>query len=258
MQNRKSPFNTLKLDPVEGPQIVTFGTRNAKLQKQHTATFALPAGYTCPGACDCLAHFDRETKKIVDGPEAKFRCYAASMEAARPSVRTSVDRNLSIVKHAKTEAAMADVLDMSLPARRYFRIRVHWDGDFFSAAYFRAWMRVAERNPERLFYAYTKNLPVWVTNRHLVPENFVLTASRGGKWDDMIEPNKLRQAVVVFHPREAARMGLEIDHDDSHARDPHGGDFALLIHGMQPTGSEASEAVKVLKKEKVKFSYSTK
>lgn len=92
-----------------------------------------------------------------------------------------------------------------------------------------------------------------------MPDNFVLTASYGGKWDNLIEPNKLRSAVVVFHPDEAERLGLEIDHDDSHARNPHGGDFALLLHNpSQKSGSEASAAIKRMKAENVQFSYSRK
>jgi hypothetical protein len=62
----------------------------------------------------------------------------------------------------------------------------------------------------------------------------------------------------VFSEQEASDLGLEIDHDDSHAADPSkvNKDFALLIHGIQPKGSDASEAIKTLKKDGVKFAYS--
>ena len=51
-------------------------------------------------------------------------------------------------------------------------------------------------------------------------------------------------------------MGLEIDHDDTHAFESDES-FALLLHGTQPAGSEAADALKVLKK-KGKGSYSSK
>jgi hypothetical protein len=153
---------------------------------------------------------------------------------------------------------MAELIDFSLPARRFERIRVHVAGDFFSAAYFMAWMEVARRNPERLFYAYTKSLHVWVKCQGLIPDNFVLTASLGGKFDHLVDKHDLRSAVVVMHPEEAEAMGLEIDHDDSHARDPEVRKFALLIHGAQPAKSKASRAIKRLKDEGVAFSYSRK
>ena len=64
----------------------------------------------------------------------------------------------------------------------------------------------------------------------------------------------LREAVVVFSEEEAQELGLEIDTDDTHAAS-YGGDFALLIHGTQPKGTEAAQALKTLKG---KGSYSRK
>ena len=46
---------------------------------------------------------------------------------------------------------------------------------------------------------------------------------------------------------EAEAGYLPIDHDDSHAATV-GGSFALLLHGVQPAGSEAAEAKKKLGK----------
>ncbi len=61
-----------------------------------------------------------------------------------------------------------------------------------------------------------------------------------------------------FSEAEAEALGYEIDHTDELAAIPEIRDesFALLIHGVQPKGSKASDAIKQLKKEKVKFSYS--
>lgn len=254
----KSPFNKLTLPAVEGLAVLSFSTGNAKLRKSKTAVFSLPAGFTCPGACDCLAWFDRDENKLKDGPKSKFRCFAASSEAAWSSVRKSVDKNLALLKQAKTIPAMAELIDMSLPSRYYENIRIHADGDFYNQSYFKAWLEVARRNPKRIFYAYTKSLPIWIANRDDIPENFVLTASLGGKWDALIEPNGLRSAKVVMHPDEAEELDLEIDHDDSLARNPDGGDFALLLHGVQPKGSDAAVAKKRLVDEKVPHAYSRK
>jgi hypothetical protein len=59
---------------------------------------------------------------------------------------------------------------------------------------------------------------------------------------------------VVLHPSETI---LEIDHTDEHAANPEtrDQDFALLIHGVNPTGSKAAAAIKRLKAEKIQFSY---
>jgi hypothetical protein len=111
-----------------------------------------------------------------------------------------------------------------------------------------------------LFYAYTKSLNYWQDNLTQIPENFVLTASRGGRLDHMIDQHNLRESKVVFSEAEAEALGYEIDHTDEHAAIPEIRDesFALLIHGVQPKGSEASAAIKRLKQEKVKFSYNRK
>ena len=80
-----------------------------------------------------------------------------------------------------------------------------------------------------------------------LPENLVLTASRGGKFDNLIDVAGWKEAVVVYSEEEAEQLGLEIDHDDTHAAFGKE-DFALLIHGTQPKGSAASIALQKLKK----------
>ena len=106
-----------------------------------------------------------------------------------------------------------------------------------------------------MFYAYTKSLHLWTKRLGQIPENFRLTASRGGKFDDKIEEFNLPEAVVVYHPEEAKARGLEIDHNDSHAYSSVRRSFALLLHGTQPTGSDAAEAMKRMKSEKIDPNY---
>ena len=129
--------------------------------------------------------------------------------------------------------------------------RIHVAGDFFSPAYMFAWVNMAIMHTDRLFYAYTKSLKYWLKYREYVDllDNFVLTASYGGRDDDMIAEHNLRSAKVVFSESEAVTLGLAIDHDDAHAARPSMSDqdFALLIHGTQPKGTEAAEALKALK-----------
>jgi hypothetical protein len=256
MQKYRTPFNRHPLVELPAaPRILQFSSGNAKVAGTATAVFGLPAGYTCPGAKDCLAWYDREEKRLIDGADAKFRCFAASMEAYLPNRRGVLDRNLTALKEAGSSDAMAELLENSMPAAFYRFLRVHDDGDFFHQDYFLAWVKVARNNRRRTFYGYTKSLPIWVRHKKEVPDNFVLTASRGGKWDSLIEANGLRSAVVVFHPDEAEAAGLEIDHDDSLAKARDGRDFALLLHGQQKPGSAASDAIKRMNKEGVKYSY---
>ena len=94
----------------------------------------------------------------------------------------------------------------------------------------------------------------------MIPSNMILTASRGGRLDAKIDLYNLRESVVVFSEQEAETRNLIIDHDDSHAARPSlkNNSFALLIHGTQPKGTEAATALKTLKRNNVKHSYSRK
>jgi Gene product 88 len=140
---------------------------------------------------------------------------------------------------------MEQLILASLPANVAL-VRVHVSGDFYSETYFRAWMAVAVQRPETVFYAYTKSLKIWVDNLDLVPANFRLNASKGGRWDHLIAQHGLKYAEVVFSVEQAKGLGLEIDHDDSHAF-TQDRSFALLLHSTQPAGSIAAKALAALK-----------
>lgn len=232
--------------------LLKFGEPNDKLKKMvkrlgvTLKTFTLPAGYTCPGAKDCLAFADRKTGKVKDGPDTEFRCFMASAEARSPSLRNAVWHNLELIRAAlkKGPQACAELIQKSLP-KKFDVLRVHVGGDYFSKEYLQAWVIVAQNNPDKTFYSYSKSLHFWADV--IRPENLVLTASRGGKHDELIDQHGWKEALVVFSEKEAADKGLEIDHDDSHAAFG-GGNFALLLHGTQPKGSSASEALSAIKK----------
>ena len=71
-----------------------------------------------------------------------------------------------------------------------------------------------------------------------------MTASHGGTLDNFIlrYPRTFkRNARVVYTEDEAMALGLPIDHDDSHCFGQSA--FALLVHGSQKKGSEASKAL---------------
>jgi hypothetical protein len=224
-----------------------FAKGNAKLTKD-TAVFSLPAGHTCPAALLCQSRADRNGGGITDGKETKFRCYAASSENLFPNIRISRWRNFEALKACGGMVAMADLIERSMPVKGIKLCRIHASGDFFSQTYFDAWLLVAQRKPDIIFYAYTKALPYWLARRYAIPSNFKLVASRGGKYDSLIESNNLRNVSVVYSEGEASSKGLPIDHDDTHAWKSND-NFALLLHGTQPKGSEASRVLYSLRKQ---------
>jgi len=257
--------------------MVEFSKANAKLESLYDVpelqewfgktrrkiySFDLLSGYSCPFAEKCFSKVKETAGKrsIQDGPKTEFRCFSASQEATFPSTYDKRKRNFDALRGLHLND-MIHELNSSLPKNAAI-IRIHVAGDFFSPDYMFAWINVAMMHPDVLFYAYTKSLSYWLRYNKYISQldNFVLTASRGGRQDDMIDQHNLREAKVVFSEAEADALGYEIDHTDEHAAIPEIRDesFALLIHGVQPKGSEAAAAIKELKKRKVKFSYNRK
>ena len=220
----------------------------------------LLSGFSCPFAKDCLSKVVENDGKrtLVDGPHTLFRCFSASQEVQYTNTYNLRKRNFEAVKGLSV-VEMFEAIRAAMP-KNLGICRIHVAGDFFSQNYFDAWVMMAKAHPDRLFYAYTKSLTYWLRRRDDIPENLVLTASFGGRLDNKIETEKLRSSVVVYSVQEAIDKGLEIDHTDEHAAIPstRDQDFALLIHGTQPKGSDAAAAIKELKAKNVKFSYSRK
>lgn len=243
---------TVRVRTQPAVQPLRFGTGNAKLAPG-IFTFSLPAGHSCPAAKECQSRANRRTGTITDGRHTEFRCYAATMEARHSSVRRARWHNLEQLKACGSADAMARlILDSLSPFCRV--LRVHDSGDFFSTDYFSAWVAVARHRPDTRVYWYTKSLRSWLAHRAEVGDgytpgtvpNVVPTASWGGRYDHLITEHKLRSAKVVYSVTEAESMDLDIDHDDGHAMN-HGPDFALLLHGTQPAGSEAAVAYRALR-----------
>jgi hypothetical protein len=241
-------------------QQLTFSKANAKVralrtvpaldqyltERRSVVTFDLLSGWTCPGAKDCRARVivTEGKRSIQETDDTIYRCFSASQEAAFTSVYDMRQRNFDVLRQMSS-SQMVDAIGTALPPRAGI-VRLHVSGDFFNRNYFQAWVEVARLHPDRLFYTYTKSLQFWIQTWAAIPENLILTASYGGRHDELIRAHRLRFARVIMRRGQAGR--LEIDHDDSHAADPtrRRQSFALLIHGVQPKGSAASAAVRAL------------
>jgi hypothetical protein len=239
-------------------QHLVFGQGNSKLVKNEWHV-SLASGVSCGFAKECKSTAHRVTGKITDGKFTTFRCFEATMEARSTALRNINYANFDILRNL-SEDDMVVVIQYSLVINGVQigeTLRIHVGGDYFNARYFNAWVRVAIANPNIHFYGYTKAIKYWVECPYKIPNNLNLTASYGGWGDSLISTNMLKSATVVFHPDEAEKLGLEIDHDDSLAK---GGttDFALLLHGTQPAKSLASKAKSRMEREGIKFSYSRK
>jgi hypothetical protein len=169
--------------------------QNSELRREGIFNWSLPAWAgrladgrtynTCPQAGAC----------------AKL-CYARSGTYRFKNVLAAHERNLAMT--------MDDLpgweLRMSgeLAHRRYIgkHVRIHDSGDFYSAAYLAAWLRIMRRTPQVTFYAYTKAVSLFL--ERVVPDppdNFRWVFSKGGTEDHLI-PADARHADVF--PDEAS------------------------------------------------------
>ncbi len=214
----------------------------------------LLSGWSCPGALHCLSRViedNKNNREIKDGRFCRFRCFSASQEVLYPNTYSLRKRNFTTLRETRGVSQCHSLLSKWLPPDCGI-LRLHVAGDFYKLSYLQAVLQLANEHQDVLFYSYTKALPFFqqipIHNPSLgiinKTGNFLVTASYGGKYDDMITSLGLRSAKVVFTENEA--RPLPLDHNDNHAATP-GGDFALLLHGMQPAKSPASRAWQTLK-----------
>ena len=226
---------------------------NAKLSND-TLILSISAGITCPGSNSCKAWVTvKDDKRILNrGPENIFTCFAASEELRYPNVFKSRRYNFDLINSyvvKKDINGLTKLLNDSLQAKKknIKKFRIHESGDFFNIIYLEAWLNVARLNKDIKFYCYSKSLDLFMTV--FLPDNFYIVASYGSKFDYLIDQGYFtKYSKVVFSEDEAKKLNLKIDKDDSLCFENK--PFALLLHGMQEKGSEAGEALKLIKRNK--------
>ena len=238
--------------------------------KPRGVAFSLPSGYSCGKvAKECLTYAHPITGKLSHGRDSIYNCFSAVSEAYSGQARRARWHNWNLLQTAwKWGATYIDIANMLIEAMpsNTDLCRVHVGGEFpntpdgFGREYMRAWFYVARETGIHC-YAYTKNVKTFLELRDEQPSNFNMTMSRGGLYDHLIDRYQLKHANVIFHPNQA--NGMPIDHSDINAvftystESNPSGSFNLLIHGMQPAKSDASKAIQRLKRENIRFSYSS-
>lgn len=86
---------------------------------------------------------------------------------------------------------------------------------------------MCRENSDVEFWAYTKSIGYWINRLDEIPDNLELTASRGGRQDDLIRRHNLKQ-VHVFSSLSEVPKGMPIDYNDDCARDKMIRTFALI------------------------------
>jgi len=166
---------------------------NRKLDKS-VLIFNLPDVLTCPGASlGCL----------------RF-CYARLAKSNNP-------KSTAIARYARYLIALrsdfSEIMFKELKNKRKSTIRIHESGDFFSLEYFRKWVEVARRLPNKTFYAYTKS---WFIAQHLseLPPNFIIIFSL-----DATNFNLLKGLLPKILEARARGKRVGISYVDTHTKE---------------------------------------
>lgn len=195
--------------------------QNTELRRIRVWNWTLPAATTtlddgrrvnvCPAADACVRLCYARVNSYAFRPVAA--AHRRNLERILDDLggwRSEMIAELSARRFRPTGEPRADLLALDLDpwARSWAErggaaVRIHDAGDFLNDDYAEAWLDIAETIPDVLFYAYTKEIPRF---RQIVepraPQNFRWIFSYGGRFDDLIDPDRDRHADVF--PSEEA------------------------------------------------------
>lgn len=180
-------------------------TQNSELKALGVYAWTLPAHWvkltsgekfnTCPNAGICGAF-----------------CYAKAGRWNFSNVKKSHIEKLEFVLYRPDVWEAEMIAELSKKKYHDRMIRIHDGGDFFSAEYLQAWVRIAKAHPDKIFYSYTKE--VLMVKAHDLPENFIVIFSMGGKQDHFIVKHIDRHAEVFPSLVQMIDAGYVDIHED--------------------------------------------
>jgi hypothetical protein len=186
---------------------------NTKIQKNriNTASFGLEAGKTCPYKGDC-----------------QHECFAMVGNYVYQSVKNKQKERL---KESKKKS-FVDKICEEIKLLNVGAVRIHDSGDYYSRDYLNKWIEIAKRNPDIVFYSYTKSIPFFKKDYNTwsitLPKNFIVTFSYGGKHDDLINPKKDKHALVF----ESLESLLAYKYSDTSSYDDNAYNSKVLRVGL--------------------------
>lgn len=176
-------------------------------------TWGLPPISTCPGAGLCKAF-----------------CYARAGRMLMGSATTAMARRFAQSKRADFVPKMI----AELARRKCDMVRLHDSGDFYNQAYLYKWIEVAKAYPGKVFFAYTKMVPMIqsMMRTGLIPSNLKIIFSMGGKWDMDINIGNFDHAQVFETKAKMLKAGYR-ESPDNLPLSFHGGKKeGFVYHGV--------------------------
>lgn len=189
--------------------------QNKKLKKDGIFNFDLPAIMTCPAARAC-----------------KEYCYATQCRYTMKAVKRIRRLNLNLTK----SHTFISRIDTEINKRLARAVRIHSSGDFYSSAYLNKWIEIAHKNPQTLFYAYTKRVALFKNTP--LPANFRVIFSYGGTEDNLITERDVHSRI--FKTREDLIKAGYTDCSKSDAKAWTTRKVGLIYHGVKKFKGEST------------------
>jgi hypothetical protein len=203
-------------------------TQNAKMKRSEKSgmrlfNFGIPAFLsstglkTCPMAKDC-----------VKG------CYARQGAYLWGNVKNAYEERLALTLTDNFVPNM--VLAIKLKSRKGMKlvIRIHDSGDFYSREYLEKWIQIMELCPDTYFYAYTKSVALLKQFERVLPTNFRVIYSLGGREDHLINPLKdFHSKVFNGHATRRKESYVNATDDDMVAAFGKKNKLGLVYHGAR-------------------------
>ena len=187
-------LNSSKIDT----NYINFLKTNSKLIKDDIFHFSIGANLiNCKFAGSC-----------------KNTCYAKNGFYNMPNVKRSEDRS----KELSLDQSFVSVIDKEIKHFKRKVIRIHSSGDFYSLDYANKWNEISLLNPEVIFYAYVKSLPIIRQVKNRAP-NFIYIQSLGTLNDKKYINYSLPYAEIFYTSEELQRAILTGNYIDSSDKD---------------------------------------
>ena len=160
-------------------------TQNTKLKKTskelklRVFNFGIPAyksasgKLTCPMADECV----------------KF-CYAKKGAYIWSNVKPAFEKRYQLTKTDNFVEAM----NAEIRKKKPDYVRVHDSGDYYSRAYLKKWIDIANSNPNVRFYSYTNMIDMMLKTS--LPSNYDIIFSDSGKQKHLIDETKHRHTKI--------------------------------------------------------------
>lgn len=172
---------------------IPFLKTNSKLKKDNIFHFSIGANKTnCKFAGKCI-----------------FTCYAMDGFYNMPNVINSELRS----KNASKSVKFVTTIDKEIKHFNHKVIRIHSSGDFYNLEYATKWNEIALLNPNVIFYAYVKSLPIIRQVKNMAA-NFIYIQSLGTVNDKKYIDYNKPYAKIFYSSLELSRAiktGLFID-----------------------------------------------